>query len=301
MKASHLVLLLLLNCGWAAVPAFATRVQGQIGPVEFIFLRYGFALAGLLVIWPWLGGSLPRGRDFWRTCAMGVAVFTVGHLCQIAGIQRSQACDSSILLTLDPLVSTLGAAWFLHEKIPARRWTGFVVAMTGVAVMSAWNRTSPLPGLIANLLIVLSFVSESVWSVVGKPLISRWGIPKVSVLALTAGTIANGLLMLSWPSAEPGAFARLPVSSWIILAVLGVVFTAFGYNVWFLVIREAPVSVASLTIFLQPIVGTVVSVLWTGERLHTGHLLGSTAIVAGLLLGLSGPAAQTVQRRPTQD
>ncbi len=294
MKVSHLVLLLLLNCGWAAVPAFATRLQGHLGPIEFVFLRYSFALVALLVIWPWLPGRIPRGADFWRTCAMGVALFTIGHLSQIAGIQRSLACDSSILLTLDPLVSTLAAAWFLHEKIPRRQWAGFGLAMAGVAVMSVWNRSSPLPGLFANFLIVLSFVAEAVWSVVGKPLVARWGIPKVSALALAAGSLSNGILLFAWPSADPGALARLSSTDMWLIGILGVVFTAFGYTLWFVVIREAPVSVASLTIFLQPVLGTVISVLWTGEHLHAGHVAGSCAIVAGLVLGLS-------RRRPRAD
>ncbi len=268
------------------MPTLATRLETQLSPLEFVFLRYAFAGAGVLALWPWLPGEMPRGRDFWRTVALGIAVFTLGHYLQVAGMQRSKASDASILLALDPLVSTLGAAWFLHEHVPGRRWLGFGLAIAGVAWMSWWGRDLPLPGLVANLMVVLSFVTEAVWSVTGKPLILRWGIPKMTGLALLAGTVANGTLLLPDLAAHGTAFRALAWEGWASLAVLGLVLTAFGYSAWFIVIREAPVSVAAMTIYLQPIVGTLVAVLFTGDRLHAGHLAGSVLIGAGLVLGL---------------
>ena len=68
---------------------------------------------------------------------------------------------------------------------------------------------------------------------------------------------------------------------------MGVICTAIGYTVWFIVIRECPISVAALTIFAQSVFGVAIAALWVGEKLHWGHLLGSLTIVAGLVIGLS--------------
>ncbi|MGE3311437.1 MAG: DMT family transporter [Limisphaerales bacterium] len=286
MKAAHLVILLALNCGWATLPALVNRFESELTPLEFVSLRYGFALAGLVLVWRWLPGQLPRGRDFWRTAIMGITVFTVGHQLQILGMQRSAASDAAVLLVLDPLISSLGAALFLHERIPGQRWAGFALAIGGVILLSLWNNSAPLPGLFANLMIVLSFVSEAVWSVMGKPLVSRWGIPKVTALALAAGTLGNGLLLLPDASTHASRFAAVSWEAWIWLAILGIVLTAVGYSVWHVVIREVPVSVAAMTIYLQPIVGTALAVVWAGEQPHAGHAWGSLAIIAGIILGV---------------
>src|SRR5690606_22473988 len=202
---------------------------------------------------PWLPGCFPRGADFWRTVGMGAAVFCLGHFLQIAGIQRSTASDASVLIALDPLVSTIGAALFLKEHVPARRWLGLGLAIAGVTLMSLWQSDTPLPGLLANLLILLSFVTEAVWSVVGKPLITRWGIPRITLLALASGTVCNMLLLAVTPGDHAGAFARLGTEGWLSLAALGVVLTAFGYSAWHWVIRDVPVSLAALTVYLQPV------------------------------------------------
>ncbi len=286
MKGRHLLFLLALNCGWAALPTVVTRLEGQLGPLEFVFLRYAFAFLALVVVWRWLPGEIPRGADFWKTVIMGVTVFTVGHLFQVAGMQQSEASDASVLLVLDPLVSSIGAALFLHEGIPRRRWAGFAFAITGVAILSLWRGEARLPGLLANLMIVLSFVSESVWSVMGKPLVTRWGIPKVTGLALGAGTLVNALLLVPGAAGHGVRMAALNLEAWVTLAMLGIVLTAVGYSVWYLVIREVPVSVAAMTIYLQPIVGTILATTLTGDRLHAGHLWGSAAILLGVYLGV---------------
>lgn len=277
------------------MPTVATRLEGQLSPGEFVFLRYAFAFAALALLWPWLPGRMPRGRDFWRTLLMGVVVFNIGHLFQIAGIQLSKASDASVLLALDPLVSSLGAAIFLHERIPARRWVAFAAAITGVAVMSFARPNASVPGLLANLMIVLSFMTEAVWSVLGKPMISRWGIPKVTALALGGGTLANLAFLSPNPAGHWNAISRLPLDSWVALAFLGMVLTAFGYSAWYLVIREVSVSAASMTIYLQPILGTLLAVSLTNDRLHAGHWLGSIGILAGLILGVwDRPATRPV-------
>jgi len=80
--------------------------------------------------------------------------------------------------------------------------------------------------------------------------------------------------------------------SWLMLAALGVVCTAIGYTIWFVVIRDCPVNVAALTIFAQSVFGVAVAAIWLGEKLHWDQLLGSVTIAAGLASGLSRQITQ---------
>jgi hypothetical protein len=52
------------------------------------------------------------------------------------------------------------------------------------------------------------------------------------------------------------------------------------------VIRETEVNLAGMTVFVQPLAGLALSVLWVGESLHWGQLWGSLAIIAGLIIAL---------------
>ena len=65
----------------------------------------------------------------------------------------------------------------------------------------------------------------------------------------------------------------------------------FGYGLWLVVIRETPVNLTALTIFIQPVAGVLIASVWLHEQPHWGQLWGVIAIVAGLALGLPGHRA----------
>jgi drug/metabolite transporter (DMT)-like permease len=85
----------------------------------------------------------------------------------------------------------------------------------------------------------------------------------------------------------------IPAEAWLLLLGFALVCTSFGYGFWLVVIREAEVNVAALTIFAQPVFGVALAALWLGERLHWGQLWGSLTIVAGLAVGLSRQVKRT--------
>ena len=291
MKASHLVILLLMNLFWAAVYS-AYKVIGQNLPTGehlstggIVTLRFGIAGVCLLLAWPWLRGPAPRGGDLVKTCVMGLLVCVFGQRLQVYGNQLGTAGNSAVLMAVEPLLTSVAAAIFLREKIGPRRLAGFGLGMFGVALLnSIWRADFQWTGLGASLIFVSSFVCEAAYSVIGKPIIMRASVMKVVAISLLAGTGVN--LLIDGPSTI--AVARtLPQQAWILLLAMAVICTAIGYSVWFVVIRECPVNVAALTIFAQSVFGLAIAALWLGEKLHRGQFWGSVAIVVGLVVGLS--------------
>jgi drug/metabolite transporter (DMT)-like permease len=285
MKPAHLILLLLMNACWGAVYS-AYKVVGQdLDTGGIVTLRFGLAAVCFLALWRWLPGPAPRGRDLVKTCAMGVILFVIGQRLQVFGNELGTAGNSAVLMALEPLVTSVAAAIFLHEHIGPRRWAGFAMGMAGVAILNgAWRADFQLASLAASLIFVSSFVCEAAYSVIGKPIVQRASIMKMIALSLVVGTILN--LLIDGQTTLTAA-RTLPAQAWLLLAALAIVATGIGYTLWFVVIRECPVNVAALTIFAQSVFGVAIAAVWLGEELHAGQLFGSIAIVAGLVLGLS--------------
>jgi drug/metabolite transporter (DMT)-like permease len=285
MKPAHLVLLIVLNFFWAATLSVYKVLGSHLAPGGIVTLRFALACLCLLALWPWLPGRAPRGWDLVKTLAMGLIIFVLGQRLQVLGNQLGSAGNSSVLMAVEPLLASLGAAIFLHEHIGPRRWTGFGLGMFGVVLLNGvWRHDFQPAGLLASLIFMSSFLCETAYSIIGKPVIQRAGLMKVLTLALVAGTLAN--LLIDGPKTL--AAARLmPWPAWLWLGYLAFVCTVVGYSAWFVVIREAEVNVAALTIFIQPVAGVAVAVLWLGEPLHWGQLWGGLTIVAGLVYGLS--------------
>jgi drug/metabolite transporter (DMT)-like permease len=285
MKPAHLIILLLMNFCWAGVYS-ANKVMGQdLATGGIVTLRFGLAGLFMLLAWPWYPGPAPRGRDLANTCLMGLLVFVLGQRLQVYGNQLGTAGNSAVLMGVEPLITSLAAALFLREHIGPRRLAGFALGICGVALLNGvWRKDFQWTGLAPSLIFVSSFVCEAAYSVMGKPIVARTSVMKMLAISLLVGTAAN--LLIDGPTTLAAA-KTLPLQAWCLLLALAVVCTAIGYSLWFIVIRECPVNVAALTIFAQSVFGVAIAALWLGEKLHWGQLLGSIAIVAGLVLGLS--------------
>ena len=245
-------------------------------------IRFGLAAIGLGILWPWLPGKGPRGKDILRALAMGVVVFCLSPRLQIAGVSRGQAGDTSLLIALEPLIVALGAALFLKERIAPRRWWGFGLGILGMTLISQiWrDDVHALKGFVANLIFVSSFVCEAAFSLIGKPILDRGVSPlKLIAIGLVGGTAAN-------VSISGIGVPTMPAQAWLTFAYLGVVCTVIGYALWYFAIQRAPVNLVGLTVFVQPVAGLILAALWLGEPLHWGQCWGSVAIVLGLLIGL---------------
>lgn len=292
MRPAYLIILLALNCFWAASLSAYKVIEPHLDPGGIVTLRFGLAGLPLLLLWPWLPGAAPRGRDLARTCALGLIVFVFGHRMQVLGNRLSTASNSSVLMAVEPLVASVAAAIFLREHIGPRRMAGFAFGMLGVILLNGvWRPEFRWVSLGASAIFMTSFVCETAYSIVGKGIIQRASMTKMLALSLVVGSSVN---LLIDGSATIAAAVRMPAQVWWLVVLLALVCTTFGYTFWFLVIREGEVNVAALTIFAQPVFGVVIAKLWVGETLHWGQLWGSAAIVLGLVIGLS----RQVKTRP---
>jgi drug/metabolite transporter (DMT)-like permease len=98
-----------------------------------------------------------------------------------------------------------------------------------------------------------------------------------------AGALANALYDggNTWQAAQ-----KLPGHAWAGLAFMAIVCTVLGYTAWLWIIKDTPVSLVVLTIFVQPLAGVPMAAWWLGEPLHWGQFWGVLIIGAGLVLGL---------------
>lgn len=225
---------------------------------------------------------------------MGFILFVIGQRLQVYGNELGTAGNSSVLMAIEPLITSVAAAAFLKEHLGPRRLAGFALGLIGVALLNrVWASDFQWTSLGASLLVILSFVCEAAYSVIGKPIVARASVMKMVAISLVVGTVLN---LVIDGSGTLVAARQLNTKAWVLLLFMAVVCTAIGYSVWFLVIRDCPVNVAALTVFSQAVFGTLIAAAWVGEKLHWGHLLGSLTIVCGLVIGLS----RQVHREPPQ-
>src|SRR3954453_19478876 len=162
MRASYLIILIVLNCGWAASLSLYKALANYLEPGGIVTLRFGGAALILAVLWPWLPGKAPRGWDLVKTIIMGVIVFMVGHRVQVYGNKLGTAGNSSVLMAMEPVITSVAAAIFLREHIGPRRWVGFALGMSGVALLNGLlGANFQWAGLTASVIFISSFLCEA--------------------------------------------------------------------------------------------------------------------------------------------
>lgn len=286
-----------MNFCWAGVYSAYKIISAEgLEPGGIVTLRYGLAAVILLAGWRWLPGPCPRGKDLIVTLVMGLVLYVLGQRLQVYGNHIGTAGNSSVLMAVEPLLTSVAAALFLGEHIGPRRVGGLLLGLSGVALLNGvWEQEFHWTSMSASLIFVTSFVCEAAYSVLGKPLAQRASITKMLAISLVFGSAINCLI--DGPSTFRAA-AGLSTESWLLLFGLAVVCTALGYTLWFVVIRECPVNLAALTVFAQAVFGVGFAMIWVGEELHWGQLMGSGAVVAGLILGFSRQIKPAVTGEP---
>ena len=133
-----------MNFFWAGVYSCYKIIGEQMPTGGIVTLRFGLAGLCLLAVWPWLPGRAPRGRDLVVTCLGGVILCVLGQRLQVGGNQLGTAGNSAVLMAVEPLITSVAAALFLHEHIGPRRLGGFALGLFGVVLLNrAWRPDFP--------------------------------------------------------------------------------------------------------------------------------------------------------------
>jgi drug/metabolite transporter (DMT)-like permease len=285
MKPSYLIILLVMNFFWAAVYSAYKLLGHDLPTGAIVTLRFGLAGLLLLIVWHWLPGPAPRGRDLLITCGMGLMLYVGGQRLQVYGNQLGSAGNSAVLMAVEPLLTSAAAAIFLREHIGPRRLAGFLLGIVGVALLNGVGRADfQWTSLSASLIFLSSFICEAAYSVMGKPIVARASPMKMVAISILVGTVANLLIDGRETFTKTQS---LSLSAWVLIGTLALICTAIGYSLWFIIIRDCPINVAALTIFSQAVFGVIIAAVWVHEKMHWGQLWGSLAILAGLVFGLS--------------
>lgn len=217
------------------------------------------------------------------------------------GANLAPATDASLLAISETLFTAFLAWLFLKEKFPLLKILGLALGAFGVYLLVAQGLYLPdLSGsnqALGDLLLLAGFAFESLYTLMGASSSRRF-----PPLALLVATNLTGLLF--W---GPAAVVSLHNSDWMLptldwqgaasLAYLIIVCSVVGYAVWFKMLRHSEASLASITLFVQPLSGSLIGFLLLGEVLSLFNLVGGSLIVFSLGLIVFAARSKTAKSR----
>ncbi len=277
---------------------FANLVWSTTYPVSQVALGIGagrlaalrFLISGIIALPLLWGQRLPRGRMLLAAIGLGLLGFSVAFLLQVEGIRLAGASLAAISIALEPLATAIVARFFLRERLPRLAPIGFALAVLGTWLLAG----EPRPGHDANLpgilLLVASAASFGVYNVFSKPVTEQVGEMPLTVI----GALAAGVAFLPWLFIGP-PLTSMPRGDvlWTLYLALGP--TLLSYFLWFYAVRRADVGFAAFFLYVQPVVGSLLSWVWLGQALTPVEIVGAVLVLFAVYLGVR-PAEPLVER-----
>lgn len=293
MALNTLLGLIACNIVWSAIPVMAKFILADFSPVHTACLRYIGAFSSYLIAVFIFRKKLkdsfciPKsGRDFFWIFLQGFSAFTYSSMMAMTGLHASHAVDNALIVAVEPLITVIIAWLILGERLRKDQFLGFVLALVGFVYLSGLNQhrlgENFSSHTLGNILLMLSLFGEGFYSTTAKKVMGRYSILGIFGTALFLGT-ACLILLTSLKEGLPN-FSHFTVKSFIGVLWLGPLSTTLTYLYWIRALQTATIPTMALTLFVQPIVGTIWGLLFLSERLTASQWAGGAVLIAAVAI-----------------
>jgi len=274
---------------WGGIYPGAKLGLQEIPALSFTYLR--LILAAIV-----LAGASGRGRpgsarSLWGPALRAGAGQAAFQLLLIAGLARTTAGASAILLAASPLIAAGWLAITAREPVPGHHWLGLLLGVAGVALVvgggtAGFDRTH----LIGNLFALGAAAAWAWYSLAIGPLAGACGAMRATgwAMAIAAAFITPAALgqvtHLPWRGISWVAWAGLVYGA---TAGMVVAMSLWGRSLGTLGPRQTMVYA-----YLEPVSAVIIAAVLLGETLRPIQAAGALATFAGVWLGSDRPPSR---------
>lgn len=251
------------------------------------FATFRMLLAGLvLLVWAYTkqGHQIFAPFKHWRDTGHLIVFSFLGMLfvqyTYIMAIEAGNAATATVLQFTNPIMIAIVLA-IRHWQLPARQdVVAITFAVIGTLLIATHGQVGTLamstPALIWGL---LAGVGAVFYTLLPQQLISKFGAVTVSAWAMTISGLGINLVSPVWQATPQWCLSIVGLLAFSIL-----IGTAFAYVVFIQSLAWIKPTVASTLGALEPLMGTVLSILVFQITFGVADLIGSLLIVSTVFI-----------------
>ncbi len=256
-----------------------------IEPFGFIFLR-AFGAAVLFWLISFFGPKEKISTSDWPRI-FGCAVFgmVINMLFFFKGLNLSTPINSSVIVTLSPVMVLILASILLKERITILKTIGITVGLAGALVLVLFSTESKgnAPNIpLGNLLFIINAFSYGLYLILVKPLTAKYHPFTLLKWLFTIAVVINfpitiwEFIDIQWQSLPFQAIWKM------VFVVAGTTFSTYLLNIYAL--KQLSASTISAFIYLQPLIAIIYAITVGADELNLVKTIAGILVFAGVYM-----------------
>lgn len=261
-----------------------------IQPFGFILLRVsGAALLFWIISFFYPSEKIDRS-DWFRIIACAFFGMVLNMLLFFKGLSLSTPINSSVVITIVPVLLLVMSFFFLKEKITWLKILGIGLGLIGALLLILFGiktQTNAPNISLGNFFFIINATSYSIYLITVKPLVSKYSSITLMKWFFIFAVIINLPIGISeftkvdWPNLTFDSIWKLT------FVVIGTTVLTYLFNIYAL--KQLRPSTIGAFIYLQPVLATFFAVIMGADSLTTLRVLAAVLIFTGVFLSSRKP------------
>ncbi len=199
------------------------------------------------------------------------------------GMKYTEAMNGALIMSTNPLVTTLLASVILREKIVKRQVIGMLLALLGVVFVLTQGSFTALQHLSfskGDFYIILGNICWALYGVLGRRFIKAGSPIQTTTYTMTIGALA--FIMISSTQKSIVTVSEVPLLAWGAILFMAMGMSVLGYLWWNNGIAQIGAARTSLFFNLVPVVTMLISFI-EGVNITPAQCIGMILVVTGVL------------------
>ena len=284
------VLIAVMVLAWSGNFIIAKFTLRELPPFALLFLRVLFSNGLLLPLY--LASRQhrrqPLERGDWKWFALlglfGIALNQTGFT---VGLHHTTVSHSSLIISLSPLLVLILASRMQLERFTRQKLAGMALSFAGVGVLTLEHGAGTRnPTFLGDLLTFGGSIAFALYTVYGKKVAERY-----DTLTLNTFTYLAGLVVVTplagWELFEVN-WAAVTWRGWLGVAYMAAMASVAAYMIFYYALSKISASRVIAFSYLQPVLATILAILFLGERITPYLLVGGALVLVGVALAERG-------------
>ncbi|UFJ42977.1 DMT family transporter [Brevibacillus humidisoli] len=275
---------------WGASYTIGKYGMQSLSPEVFTLTRFLLVIPVLLVIVKWRDGNLAIAkRDIPALLFAALVGIALYQTLFISAVKYTTATNSSLLISMAPLFTVMGAVIGRQEKLGITLLVGSVLSVLGVFLIKGLGAEAisfEEDTLFGDLLALTASLLFGLYPFTITGLSKRY-----SSIKLTFYTSVFGAVMLAvycGPEWFQVDWSQLPAAAWWSLLYAAYPVTAYALVAWNYGIEVLGPSRTMPYLYLVPVTAILIAMLWLDEQMNGWQWLGAGLILFGVFLVRQG-------------